>query len=144
MFEKFKNVNTIPSQCFCAPEFFIEKGWGREDFIFHTDYENKKHLHDIGVVETVKLLHFDKDKKLSLHFHLNKHEFFRMVIGAVLVELIDLQTQTIHTFTLEEDQKLFIPAGLIHRMTGLNNKNVMLEVSSIDKPEDSFRLQRGD
>lgn len=144
MFENFKAKFSVPSVCFCGPEHVIKKGWGKEEFLFHPHYENPKHLHDLGEVETVKLLHFEKNKKLSLHFHLAKNEYFRMLVGTVYVELVDLQREEMYNFDLKEGQKIFIPAGMLHRMTGMEEKNILIEISSLDKSEDSYRLIKGD
>lgn len=144
MFENFKISYNIPNVCFCGPEYVVPKGWGKEEFVFHPNFENKKHLHDMGQVETVKLLHFQKGKKLSLHFHVSKNEFFRMLTGKVYVELVDLQTQSTHCFDLKKGEKIFIPAGMLHRMTGMEDENILIEISSLDKSGDSYRLIKGD
>lgn len=144
MFENFKVSYAIPSQCACGPETVIPKGWGKEEFIFHAPTENPKHTYEMGEVETVKLLHFEKNKKLSLHFHISKNEFFRVLVGKLYVELVDLKTQSTHCFDLKQGEKIYIPAGLLHRMTGMEENNILIEISSLDKSEDSYRLIKGD
>jgi len=126
----------------------IEKGWGVQLFsqkrigeliCFQKDCEV-----DNVEPETVKVLYFDKGKRLSKHFHKNKDEYFICVLGELFIELWKSENDTPEQFTLNEGERIFVPKGLIHRMTGLKDLNILLEVSTLDKAEDSYRIEKGD
>jgi mannose-6-phosphate isomerase-like protein (cupin superfamily) len=130
----------------------IKKGWGRasdgiaEVFVYHAGQETPETtIH----IETVKLLHMAKGKRLSRHFHMDKSEYFICVAGAFRIELWDSDARDLsdppaRTFTLREGERMFVPATLQHRMSGLNQKNTLLEVSTKDADEDSYRIEKGD
>lgn len=94
--------------------------------------------------ETVKLLHIAKDKQLSLHFHVKKTEAFYMVKGAVDVYFVDQKDNKLKVFLLDEGQSVLIEPGFMHSMEGLRKENLLLEVSTYDTPEDSYRIIKGD
>jgi mannose-6-phosphate isomerase-like protein (cupin superfamily) len=125
----------------------IKKGWGRkgdsvgEFFAYHIDQEKDEHKIK---VDTVKLLYMEKGKKLSRHFHKEKNEFFICVKGKFFVEFwIDEELSPI-SLVLTKEQRLFVPQYMQHRMTGLDEENILLEVSTRDAPEDSYRIEKGD
>lgn len=127
------------------PITYIKKGWGRsydkvgEIFAYHTDQEEKK-----IDVETVKLLYMAENKKLSRHYHQLKDEFFFCVKGIFFVELWDSNGEELHQFFLKEEDRVFIPKFLQHRMTGKSHENILLEVSTKDFSDDSYRIEKGD
>lgn len=130
----------------------IKKGWGSfkdgvgEIFAYHTSQENPE---ETIFVETVKLLSIAKDKRLSRHYHKKKDEYFICVSGMFLIEFwddgdLDVSAKPTRKVFFNEHDRVFVPAGLQHRMTGLSSNNVLLEVSTFDDPEDSYRIQKGD
>lgn len=127
------------------PITYIKKGWGRfpdkvgEIFAYHTNQEER----EINV-ETVKLLYMAENKKLSRHYHKNKDEFFFCVKGIFFVELWDFDGTFLHSFMLRPEERVFIPKLLQHRMTGKSHENILLEVSTKDSPDDSYRIEKGD
>lgn len=127
------------------PITYIKKGWGRkcdgigEIFAYHTEQEEQK----INV-ETVKLLYMEENKKLSRHFHKIKDEFFYCVKGAFWVELWDSDGAKLHEFMMKPEDRVFIPKLLQHRMTGKSHENILLEVSTKDSSDDSYRIEKGD
>lgn len=129
------------------PMTYIQKGWGRADdsvgeiFAYHVEQEKAEHQID---VDTVKLLYMNKDKKLSRHFHKEKDEFFICVDGSFYVELWFDSGEPMKSFVLKKEQRIFVPKGIQHRMTGLETSNILLEVSTKDSPSDSYRIERGD
>lgn len=118
----------------------IPKGWGGEYFAYHTPQEYAGQKLDL---DTVKLMHFNKDKKCSIHYHILKEEYFICVVGRFKIELTN-EWGTVNVFELGPYQRVFIPKMRDHRITGLEENNILLEVSSIDRPEDSVRLVKGD
>lgn len=128
-----------------GPITYIKKGWGRtydgvgEIFAYHTDQEERK----INV-ETVKLLYMAENKKLSRHFHKVKDEFFYCVKGTFFVELWASDGAKLHEFMMKPEDRVFIPKLLQHRMTGKSHENILLEVSTKDSSDDSYRIEKGD
>ena len=111
----------------------VPKGWGHELFCFHN-----KEPFDIQV-ETIKTLNFDKGKKCSYHYHKNKEEYFVVLVGRFYIRLEH------ESFEWgPSDGPLLIPPRTLHQMTGLEEKNILLEVSTLDDPGDSYRVEKGD
>lgn len=126
------------------PSLCIQKGWGRSEdglgeyFAYHQPQEGFP-----LAVETVKILYFAKDKKLSRHFHVKKTEYFILIKGCLKIELWD-RVNKLSTFKLSPLDKILIRPGWQHRMTGLEEENILLEVSTLDHSDDSFRIEKGD
>lgn len=136
-----------PKELECAPAIVIDKGWGRiedgvgEVFAFHAPDEKPEHR--FMKVETVKLLHIAANKRLSRHYHLKKTEIFVLAAGGLMVEIWDRQGN-IHVVKMRVDSRLIIYPGVQHRMTGLCENNVLVEVSTLDYEDDSYRIEKGD
>ena len=128
----------------------IQKGWGigvlrgqtrtGEIFVYHKPSEKTEHQMKI---DTVKILYLGKHKKLSLHFHSEKEEVFCIAYGKVKIEYILPDGQN-NELVLEVGDRIFIPRNIPHRMTGVEDINILIEASTLDKPEDSFRIVKGD
>lgn len=158
-------------KCEIAPRIFIKKGWGvklrqtmppftqterlknhtsddlvGEVFVYHKDHPGSDGIHSsfnpVFEVGTVKLLYVAKNKKLSLHFHKDKKETFFVVFGAFEVILISDGIKDVVKF--EEGDTLYIPPCMIHQIKGLHKKNILLEVSTKDDAQDSYRIRKGD
>lgn len=132
------------------PASFVEKGWGirilkhagsvGEIFVYNDKDEQTEHKIEI---KTVKALYFGKEKRLSNHFHRTKQELFCTVQGRIKVEYI-LPDATKKEIILEIGDRIFIPQCMPHRMTGLDDFNILIEVSTQDSSGDNFRIERGD
>ena len=94
-------------------------------------------------VETVKVLYFSKDKKLSLHFHGKKDEIFVCALGAIELETISPSGKTEYRI-LKPGHRVFIPKFMPHRMKGLEDINILVEVSTHHEDDDSYRIEKGD
>lgn len=116
----------------------IEKRIG-EVFAYHRRDEKSDHRIN---VDTVKILYFEKDRKCSLHFHKVKDEFFVCAYGQFLIEIIENGKKFEKNLTV--GNRLFIPNCTPHRITGVEDVNILIEVSTEDKPEDSYRIEKGD
>lgn len=111
----------------------INKGWGHEDILIHTEHY------------CAKLLVFDREgAKSSLHFHKLKDETFLIQKGSF--KLITVNTSN----AAEEDHVLAVgdtyrlrPFAL-HQLIALEDDSVVLEVSTYDDPADSHRVRAGD
>ena len=141
MLENFKKSDKIPKQCVCAtPKPDLIKGWGSEEWVYQ--YDDETNCQRIPV-ETVKILNFIKGKRLSLHQHMEKSEYFFILSGLFYIEILDLTTQIHHSFYLKQGERIFVPRGLFHRML-CEESGSILEISTLDKPSDSYRLIKGD
>lgn len=126
----------------------IKKGWGSrlgdhdigEIYAYHSPDE--KNIHKLHV-ETVKLLFLNKNKKLSLHFHHTKDEIFMVAQGSVMVETIEKNGKK-RAWTLKTGDRIFVPKCTPHRLTGTGDNNLVIEVSTLHRDEDSFRIEKGD
>lgn len=139
--ERFKKSDKIPKQCICAnkkPD--LVKNWGSEEWVYQAPEE---YAQQEMYIETVKLLNFLQGQRLSLHQHLEKKELFFCLSGKFFIDILDLSTQMHHSFYLNAGERIFIPRGLFHRML-CEETGSILEVSTLDKPSDSYRLIKGD
>lgn len=150
-----KHGNILLNTCKISKRKSIQKGWGinlpdvfleenkentvGEVFIFH---EEEKFRIEPGEVATVKALYFNKGKKLSLHFHVKKKEIFFMAKGSLIVTLISNGEED--KFLLTQGESIYIPPGMVHQMEGVEEENIMIEVSTKDHPSDSYRIKKGD
>lgn len=118
---------------------YISKTWGSETFLYHN---NKAFKAEPFVCETVKLLTIEKEKNLSIHFHKEKVERFIMIHGAIEVTLIE--DGIMETFLFQKgDPPLIIKPCLVHSMKGINDINYLIEVSTLDRVKDSYRITKG-
>src|SRR5512135_3577919 len=94
----------------------VEKPWGRELWIAHTDRY------------ALKIIEFHKGSRSSLLYHIKKHEHIYVESGALQVELADeegkMQTMTLHPGDVIENQP-----GRKHRVTALEEVR-LIEVST--------------
>jgi mannose-6-phosphate isomerase len=85
---------------------------------------------------TVKLVNLDGDKRLSLQYHNNRSEFWKVIKGPVEVQL-DNDTKTLQT-----GEALTIPKKAIHRLIGAGTDAIILEISMGEFDEnDIVRLE---
>ena len=136
------------TDCRIFPRNSIEKGWGwlngniGEVFAFHTLRADGNKQNDLDQVETVKLLYIAKDKRLSTHYHLKKTEIFVCVTGAIKVVFVDGGEE--RSYDLKPGDHMRVRPGKIHYMVGLEENSVLLEVSTEDFANDSYRIEEGD
>ena len=72
---------------------------------------------------TVKLIHVSPNSRLSLQYHLNRSEFWRVVKGTATVELDG------ENFILKEGDSLEIPRKARHRLGSLDEGCVVMEIA---------------
>lgn len=72
---------------------------------------------------TVKLLHIYKNQRTSLQSHANRSEMWFVAKG--LVEVVVGNS----TMTLKEGGMVMIPKNAAHRVMGVNDDNIVVEVS---------------
>lgn len=150
-----KLKNRVDKNSGAVGTHYVSKGWAPDNgatlddgskrnvgevFVYHRPFESESEQIQ---VDTVKLLYIAEGKRLSRHYHVKKSEFFHLVKGELLVELWD-KNGKLKEVTMKENDKMFIPAGQQHRMTGLVEESILLEVSTLDEPGDSYRIEKGD
>jgi mannose-6-phosphate isomerase len=85
---------------------------------------------------TVKLVYVDGDKRLSLQYHNNRSEFWKVIKGPVKVQLGN------ETKLLQEGDSITIPKGTMHRLIGAGIDATILEISTGEFDEtDIVRLE---
>ena len=132
----------------------VPKGWGRlmswqegeevrigEIWAYQQDLGEDRDL--VKKVETVKILYFGQDKRLSLHFHAKKEEIFVCAMGQIDIEVISPNGDRMYD-TLMTGDRCFIPKNTPHRMWGRARNNILVEISTLHEDSDSYRIERGD
>jgi mannose-1-phosphate guanylyltransferase len=91
---------------------------------------------------TVKLVYLDGDKRLSLQYHNNRSEFWKIIKGPVKVQLGN------ETKTLQTEESITIPKKMTHRLIGAGTDGIILEISmgefdesDIVRLEDDYKRQ---
>jgi len=110
---------------------YVPKGWGHELHI-----ENNKDY-------CGKLLVFEKGKKFSMHYHVNKYETWYVQSGTFNFHWIDPQTAEVITDTLTKGDIVTIYQGIAHQLEALTDA-IIFETSTHDAVEDSYRAWKGD
>ena len=85
--------------------------WGR----FEKFHENKPC--------TVKLIHVNPNSRLSLQYHMNRSEFWRVVKGTAIAEVDG------ESFILKEGDSLEIPRKAKHRLGSLDEGCMVMEIA---------------
>jgi mannose-6-phosphate isomerase len=91
---------------------------------------------------TVKLVYLDKDKRLSLQYHNNRSEFWKVINGPVNVQIGEDMKM------LNTGESITIPEKTIHRLVGAGKDAIILEISlgefdesDIVRIEDDYKRQ---
>ena len=93
-------------------DIYIEnRPWGR----FEKFHENQ--------LSTVKLIYINANSRLSLQYHKERSEFWKVIKGTAEVELDG------KIIEVKEEETIDIPKGVRHRVKALDNNCVILEIS---------------
>jgi mannose-1-phosphate guanylyltransferase len=85
---------------------------------------------------TVKLVYLDGGKRLSLQYHNNRTEFWKVINGPVKVQIGN------ETKTLQTGDSIEIPMKVTHRLIGAGHDAIILEISTGEFDEsDIVRLE---
>ena len=107
------------------------KGWGKEIiFINNDEYCGK-------------ILCFNKNKKFSMHYHLQKKETWYVARGSFLLNWIEVSTGTMHTEQLNVGDVITNERGEPHQVLALEDDSQLFEVSTQHFNNDSFRIWKG-
>jgi quercetin dioxygenase-like cupin family protein len=109
----------------------VKKGWGKE-IIFANNSEY-----------CGKILAFEKGKKFSMHFHVEKKETWYVAKGAFVLYWIQTDIGKLHTETLQVGDVVTNERGAPHQLMALEDSEIF-EVSTQHKDEDSYRVWKGD
>lgn len=111
---------------------FVDKGWGYEEILIN------------NALYCAKILHLNRGKKMSWHYHAIKDETFYVENG--LVKLYYGQSDDISeadVAVLGHGDIFNVPTGLRHRLVALENSRVF-EFSTQHFDSDSIRIIKGD
>lgn len=111
---------------------FVDKGWGYEEILVNTE----KYC--------AKILHMNKGKQFSWHYHEIKDETFYVENGKIkLLISYDDDINSAEEVILSPGQTFHVPVGLRHRIIGLENSRIF-EFSTQHFDSDSIRIIKGD
>ena len=113
-----------------CPKSYVTKGWGHELHI-----ENNQDY-------CAKLLVFNKGKKFSMHYHVEKYETWYIQKGKLIFRWINPQNADIIEDELKEGDIVTIYQGISHQLEALED-SIIFETSTQDKIEDSYRVWKG-
>jgi len=112
----------------------VNKGWGHEEHVVN-DKINKY---------CGKLLVFNEaGYKGSMHFHIEKHEHFRVGEGKFRIDCINSSNAERYSLDLENGDIVEVPRGQPHRIVCVE-KGYITEFSTPDEIFDSYRVEKGD
>jgi len=109
----------------------VKKGWGKEIWFVNNDEY------------CGKLLCFDKGKKFSMHYHIEKKETWYISKGKFILTWIDTEHGKTYSEYLNEGDVITNERGEPHQMEALE-ESVIFEVSTTHKDSDSYRIEKGD
>jgi len=113
------------------PVEIVPKGWGKEIiFVNNDEYCGK-------------LLCFEKGKKFSMHYHIQKKETWYVSKGSFILIWIETQNGTTYSEYLKVGDVITNERGEPHQLIALEDAEVF-EVSTKHYDEDSFRMWKGD
>jgi mannose-6-phosphate isomerase-like protein (cupin superfamily) len=109
----------------------VKKGWGHEVIFVNND------------LYCGKILHFNKDAKFSMHYHLKKKESWYIASGKFLFKYINTANADILELVLDVGDTITNEIGEPHQILCLEEGDVF-EVSTTHYDSDSYRVMKGD
>ena len=109
----------------------VVKGWGHEVIIVN----NEKYCG--------KILHFKKDAKFSMHFHIKKTETWYVQSGSFVFKWINTANADVKVETLNPGDSITNEIGQPHQIICVEEGDIF-EVSTTHFDEDSYRVMKGD
>lgn len=106
----------------------IPKVWGSEHIIINIP--NKY---------CSKIMELRKDYQCSIHCHKTKHETFYILDGLCVIEWGE-DPNNLKGKIFGKGYKLTIEPNIYHRFSGIGYYTEILEISTFDDPNDSFRI----
>jgi len=109
----------------------VKKGWGKEIWFVNNDEY------------CGKILCFEKGKKFSMHYHVEKKETWYIAKGKFLFSWICPQKGIVYNEYLNIGDVITNERGEAHQMEALEDSEIF-EVSTFHKDSDSYRIEKGD
>lgn len=110
----------------------VKKGWGKEVIIANNDDY------------CGKILCFEKDKRLSMHYHMKKRETWYVAKGSFQFLWIDIENGKEIKESLHVGDVITLERGQPHQLIALEDDSQVFEVSTRHFNEDSCRIRKGD
>ena len=105
----------------------VAKRWGRETWLVNNE------------MYCGKFLELYQDKETSLHMHREKHETFYCMAGSFKITIHNADEDATEIEEMEPGAVLEIPPYTYHKIKGLDDHNVLLEISTHHEDSDSYR-----
>lgn len=115
----------------CQKPQIVPKGWGHEVIFVNND----KYCG--------KILHFNKDAKFSMHYHLIKQETWYVRSGKFLFKYINTTNADIVEMDLNPGDTITNEIGEPHQIICVEEGDIF-EVSTTHVDSDSYRVMKGD
>jgi quercetin dioxygenase-like cupin family protein len=110
---------------------YVRKGWGSEEIWASNDQY------------CGKFLHFDAEKRFSMHFHAKKEETWYVLSGKFEVKWIDTKDAKMYNRTLNTSDVWHNNPLVPHQLICIESGTIV-EVSTPDSVEDNYRVLPGD
>jgi mannose-6-phosphate isomerase-like protein (cupin superfamily) len=104
----------------------INKKWGYELIIVNCDFCGK-------------ILHFNKNSKSSMHYHLKKNESWYVNNGNFIFRWIDTVNADILEKNIKQGDIIHIPIGMPHQLETIDGGEIF-EISNTHYDDDSYRI----
>ncbi len=120
----------MPSELAAHATERVDKPWGHEEIVAVSEGRY-----------AAKTLHINAGESLSLQYHRTKHETVAVLSGRLVLEVGHLD-RDLERLELGPGESFDVPAGLVHRMTALDDA-VLVEASTADPGwrDDVVRLE---
>lgn len=89
-----------------------------------------------------KLLVFNENSSLSLHYHLLKQETWYVSKGSFELSLVDTNNGGLTSYILNEGDVVDISIGQPHQLKALTHLATIFEISTEHFEDDSYRITR--
>jgi len=90
-----------------------------------------------------KILHFNKEAKFSMHYHMIKDESWYINEGEFIFRWINTENAEIIEENLKKGECIHIPKGLPHQLETITGGEI-IEISTEHYEDDSYRVMKGD
>lgn len=109
----------------------IKKAWGHE-IIIHNDE-----------LYCGKILHFNKDAKCSMHFHVERHKTWYVSKGKLMLRSVDVDTAEEIEVEIKKGDVIEVFSGIPHQLHAIEAADIF-EISTQFDDGDTFRIKKGD
>jgi D-lyxose ketol-isomerase len=129
------NILSNPETGIIKP-VLVSKRWGHEKIFVNGDAVDTKGLGSYCMKE----IFISHGNCTSMHFHVNKSETLYIADGILTVLYNDGKSGSKAEIVLRKNDALQIPPGFQHQLCAWDGDVVIIEASTPDDPQDSFRV----